>query len=342
MNQYDLNGRVALITGGGSGLGRGIGQALAEQGAIVVAADIQTEPAEEAASALRQQGHQAMAVKMDVTDPASVTTAMEAALSQFGNLDILVNNAGITNMQNFEDISPADWEKENMKYALCFFPWVGLAVGAVSAVLFWLLQQIGAGSMLRAAVLTAVPVLVTGGIHLDGYLDTMDALSSWREKQRRLEILKDPHAGAFAIIMGCLYFVLYAGAAGELVWKIFPAYAFGFAVSRSFSGLSIAFFPNANPKGTAAAFGMSAEKKRTAAVLVVTIFAVTALSASFCVWAALDVLVVSALVFCYYKWKSSKYFGGITGDLAGYFLSLCELAQLLSLVVLSLGMENWK
>ena len=85
-----------------------------------------------------------------------------------------------------------------------------------------------------------------------------------------------------------------------------------------------------------------AEKKRTAAVLVVTIFAVTALSASFCVWAALDVLVVSALVFCYYKWKSSKYFGGITGDLAGYFLSLCELAQLLSLVVLSLGMENWK
>ena len=203
---------------------------------------------------------------------------------------------------------PADWEKENMKYALCFFPWVGLAVGAVSAVLFWLLQQIGAGSMLRAAVLTAVPVLVTGGIHLDGYLDTMDALSSWREKQRRLEILKDPHAGAFAIIMGCLYFVLYAGAAGELVWKIFPAYAFGFAVSRSFSGLSIAFFPNANPKGTA----------------------------------ALDVLVVSALVFCYYKWKSSKYFGGITGDLAGYFLSLCELAQLLSLVVLSLGMENWK
>lgn len=111
MNQYDLNGRVALITGGGSGLGRGIGQALAELGAIVVAADIQTEPAEEAASALRQQGYQAMAVKMDVTDPASVTTAMEAALSQFGHLDILINNAGITKMQNIEDITPADWEK---------------------------------------------------------------------------------------------------------------------------------------------------------------------------------------------------------------------------------------
>ena len=156
---------------------------------------------------------------------------------------------------------PADWEKENMKYALCFFPWVGLAVGAVSAVLFWLLKQIGAGSMLRAAVLTAVPVLVTGGIHLDGYLDTMDALSSWREKQRRLEIFKRPARRSICDYYGMSVFVLYAGAAGELVWKIFPAYAFGFAVSRSFSGLSIAFFPNANPKGTAAAFGMSAEKK---------------------------------------------------------------------------------
>ena len=81
---------------------------------------------------------------------------------------------------------PADWEKENMKYALCFFPWVGLVIGAVSTVLFWLLEKIGAGNVFRAAVLTAVPVLVTGGIHLDGYLDTMDALSSWREKQRRL------------------------------------------------------------------------------------------------------------------------------------------------------------
>ena len=235
-----------------------------------------------------------------------------------------------------------EWNERNMKYMMAFFPMVGVVQGALLLGFSLLAQALGLGFVLFAAVAALLPLFVTGGIHLDGFCDTVDALSSHQTREKKLEILKDPHAGAFAIIMGCLYFVLYAGAAGELVWKIFPAYAFGFAVSRSFSGLSIAFFPNANPKGTAAAFGMSAEKKRTAAVLVVTIFAVTALSASFCVWAALDVLVVSALVFCYYKWKSSKYFGGITGDLAGYFLSLCELAQLLSLVVLSLGMENWK
>ena len=132
--------------------------------------------------------------------------------------------------------------------------------------------------MLRAAVLTAVPVLVTGGIHLDGYLDTMDALSSWREKQRRLEILKDQHAEHLDYY-GMPVFCTARGRSRELVERFFRR-MHHFAVSRSFSGLSIAFFPNANPKGTAAAFGMSAEKKRTAAVLVVMIFA-TALSASF-------------------------------------------------------------
>lgn len=157
-----------------------------------------------------------------------------------------------------------------MKYALCFFPWVGLAVGAVSAVLFWLLQQIGAGSMLRAAVLTAVPVLVTGGIHLDGYLDTMDALSSWREKQRRLEILKDPHAGAFAIIMGCLYFVLYAGAAGELVWKIFRR----MHLASQFRDRSAVFrsrFSKCQSERNSGSVWHERREKRTAAVLVVTI-----------------------------------------------------------------------
>ena len=52
-----------------------------------------------------------------------------------------------------------------------------------------------------------IPVLVTGGIHLDGLLDTADALSSWQTRERRLEILKDSHAGAFAIIVCCGYFL---------------------------------------------------------------------------------------------------------------------------------------
>lgn len=58
------------------------------------------------------------------------------------------------------------------------------------------------------AVLILIPVLITGGIHLDGLLDTADALSSYKTKEEKLEILKDSHAGAFAIIIGICWFVL--------------------------------------------------------------------------------------------------------------------------------------
>ena len=61
-----------------------------------------------------------------------------------------------------------------------------------------------------------VPVFVTGGIHVDGLLDTSDALSSWQERSRRLEILKDSHAGAFAVITAAVYFIAWYGAYSQL------------------------------------------------------------------------------------------------------------------------------
>ncbi len=66
------------------------------------------------------------------------------------------------------------------------------------------------------AVLVLVPVFVTGGIHVDGLLDTSDALSSWQERSRRLEILKDSHAGAFAVITAAVYFIAWYGAYSQL------------------------------------------------------------------------------------------------------------------------------
>ena len=79
-----------------------------------------------------------------------------------------------------------EWEQENMKYVMCFFPWVG----AVSGLCFYLWGSYGpaipVGQILYGVILTVIPVLVTGGIHVDGFLDTMDALSSWQPRERRL------------------------------------------------------------------------------------------------------------------------------------------------------------
>ena len=85
----------------------------------------------------------------------------------------------------------ADWEKENKRYMMCFFPpdWGGdrgfLLIGWSGFPL-----RLQAGDILRSAGYVLIPVAVTGGIHLDGLLDTADALSSYQPRERKLEILK--------------------------------------------------------------------------------------------------------------------------------------------------------
>lgn len=234
----------------------------------------------------------------------------------------------------------ADWERDSMKYAMCFFPWIGLVIGIVEFAFWKLLLFLGAGNLFTAAVMVLIPVIITGGIHLDGYLDTMDALSSWREKERRLEILKDSHAGAFAVIMGGVWFVAELGAAGELSAGVMTAFAAVFWISRCFSALSVLWFPNANPKGTAAAFGMQAQRRIVTGVVILYLAAaVTVLWITEPVTVTLPVVIL--LVWIYYRRMSQKYFGGITGDLAGWFVSVCEAVGMIWLAVVSLGMERF-
>ena len=101
------------------------------------------------------------------------------------------------------------WENENMAYAMCFFPLVGAVIGAVLYFWLWLCTRLGIGSELKAAVAVIAPVGISGAIHMDGFCDTADALGSRQTRERKLEILKDPGAGAFALISCCAYFILY-------------------------------------------------------------------------------------------------------------------------------------
>jgi NAD(P)-dependent dehydrogenase (short-subunit alcohol dehydrogenase family) len=92
--EFDLTGRVALVTGGGSGIGRDTALLLAERGADVVVAGRRSEPLEEAAEEIRKRGRRALALPTDVRKPDACKAMIEAAISEFGRLDILINNAG--------------------------------------------------------------------------------------------------------------------------------------------------------------------------------------------------------------------------------------------------------
>jgi len=110
MDLFKLDGKVALITGAGSGLGRQFAETLSDAGASVVLAARRREKLEETAELVRNKGGNAICLELDVTNSLSVTNCVRETTSEFGTPDILVNNAGIAKQAFLTDISEDDWD----------------------------------------------------------------------------------------------------------------------------------------------------------------------------------------------------------------------------------------
>jgi len=106
-----LEGKVAVITGAASGIGKEIALTYAREGARIAIADLNLEAAELAAAGMRDAGHQALGVGMDVANEAQVEAGIEAVVAQWGGIDILVSNAGIQIVHPIEVFPFADWQK---------------------------------------------------------------------------------------------------------------------------------------------------------------------------------------------------------------------------------------
>lgn len=226
------------------------------------------------------------------------------------------------------------WKEEDMEYMMCFFPWIGGVIGLVFYGWLALCEKVQIGVLCRACVAAAIPLIISGGFHVDGYMDTMDAFHSYQNREKKLEILKDSHIGAFAAIMLMLYYLIDLAALSEVVTgKAAFAEAAVFFLARCLSGIGVVTLKSAKKEGLLYTFASGAQKKRVRlalyAQLTGCIVLMVAVSGIYGIVAA----VTGVLCFFYFKWKSYRELGGITGDTAGWFVTVCEAAAAVAVAV---------
>lgn len=215
-----------------------------------------------------------------------------------------------------------------------WFPAVGLLLGAILAALDAALRALQAPPLLSAGLLLTALVVLTRALHLDGFMDTCDALFGGFDRERRLAILRDPHAGAFAVAGAvCLLLVKYAALAALPaasrggVLLLFPC------LSRAAMLLVMAAFPYLRRAGLGIAFAGGGGRLRLWAALLGALAAAAALSGPLGVALAAAAGAVGWAVGA----RAHRLLGGVTGDVYGAVNETAEAAVLVLAVIVTAG-----
>ena len=222
------------------------------------------------------------------------------------------------------------WDEEARDKMLLFLPFVGLEIGAIWAGFAYLARLMGLPALVTGVILCACPFVLSGFIHLDGFLDVTDAVGSCRDLQRRREILKDPHVGSFAVI-GCVLlmlaqFALFASAPDDADLRILILIP---AVSRCCSVLAVSAL---RPMHTSQ---YATRKKSKTHICIIGVMLCAAVAAGFLLcgkygFALLGCLLGYGLALC----RGYRSLDGMNGDISGYALTVGELCAVAVFVFL--------
>lgn len=221
------------------------------------------------------------------------------------------------------------WEERLRPVMTACLPFVGLLTGVLWLLIAWIVRKTGMHPALGGAIIAALPAFITGAIHIDGYMDTSDAVFSWRSREKRLEILKDPHVGSFAVIsLAALALFMYGASVSLLAFDrpLFPLLLIP-VVSRCCSAFCVSRLKSLNHSEYAQ------QDSAVSAVYYIIIVAVALLLSIFSGWRG--ILVIHGLVGSYAlaMRKSYRLLDGCSGDLAGYALCISECAGLIILAI---------
>lgn len=245
-------------------------------------------------------------------------------------------------LYSFLPVPQVKWEKNTMKFAMGFLPFIGLIIGLLEAGWLWCGRLWQLNPFFYAVIAVLLPIIVSGGIHLDGFIDTCDALCSYGDRERRLEIMKDSHVGAF----GVLYLIGLLLLQTALYTQLFeleaaiPVLAVGYVASRAAGGGLIVFVRCARNSGLAHLFSENSEKTPVRAAMAVWLLICSAAAFWCSVPLGAAAVVSVAAFYAFHTYKCIKNFGGITGDLAGFFITLTETLILAVCVIGGLAIRG--
>ncbi len=231
-----------------------------------------------------------------------------------------------------------EWKEEDMRYTLCFLPLIGAVTGLIMYGSLYLIDVLALPLMARVCIVSLIPLIVTGGFHMDGYMDVKDAQNSFGSVEEKLRILKDPHIGAFAVISFAGFSMIWLGSLSVIFDRGLKSYiplAGVFVLSRCGCAISSLVLKKAKDEGMLNKETLRAGKRE---ILILSIELTAALLvAAICdAYAAAALGTVLLLFFIFYRHKTYTEFGGVTGDTAGYFVCAGELVMIFTLALYSL------
>ena len=239
-----------------------------------------------------------------------------------------------------------DWREDNMRWALGCLPVVGVLSGGLVFGWTQLALWASATPLLAAALAVFLPILLSGGLHMDGFLDATDAIFSRRDREKKLQIMKDPNCGPFAVLCCSALLLLELAAWYQLFAAapaLLPAACTVYLLSRSLVVVAGSRFPY-TPSSTLGVLFASRAAKGVSVLggIEVMLSLVILLGAGWLggniigLIAACVAALCAGLLFIWYRHMVEKQFGGITGDLLGFFVELSQGVMLLVLALSSL------
>lgn len=231
--------------------------------------------------------------------------------------------------------TPNKWDDTAFCWIIPCFPLVGAIIGGLWYGIFALANWLQIPQVLMAVLLLLTPLFLSGFIHMDGYMDTSDAIFSRAELSKKREILKDSHVGAFAVIALCVYLMLaFAATYSALDNSLQPFTLILIPVlARCITGIVLLNCKLISQTGFGATFRQNTKPYHS---MILIIFAILCLLAGgfFGGLGTLIPLVTALLGGILAAVYSTRQLDGISGDLCGFILTITELCALLSLAVI--------